>query len=367
MITLKNVKNLNGAIVNRTIDSPITQVIDGEGRLMMMPALIDIFALFKEDRPWEQTAREYIEAGITSVFDNKACSAKDVAIHQQHTEKMAAQHNLPLHVHFFFDGNNPQEFDVIGKNKSSVAGIKITLDLAQKPIAPPHISALDRLFQIAAQENMIVTVALIQGNEGVEEQRKTARISVEQTLKLAEKYSTELCLQHVRTKEELDRIQDAKKRGLLIHVEVAYPHLFLTDKDFPKGTQFNHATLFLPDEQDQEALWAGINNGSVDMVGSSGVFSPPDLLLPLLMESHAEKRISLDKIVEVTHINAEVIFRLPQNHDVVLVDPDAYKKIPQDIIDGNPILSHWGTRTFSGWPVYVITEKAIFSNKNRRG
>lgn len=361
MITIKNVKNLSGMVVEQTIESPITRVIDGEGCLVMIPAIIDIHAKFRDHESWQQTAREYLEAGITTVFDANACSAKNITSRRQQVDQLSEKYSLPLHVNFLFDANAPEEFDSIGKNKSSVVAISVSLDLAKKPIAAPHISALDRLFQIAAQENMIVSVTLLQGEGGIAEQRKTAYESVATTIQLAEKYSTELCLQHVRTKEELTLIKDAKDRGLLIHVEVAYPHLFLTDKDFPKGFELGGATLFLPDEQDHHALWEGVHNGSVDMIGSAGGFAPPGLLLPLLMESCAEKRITLDTIVQLTRVNPEVIFRLPSTHDVILLDPKAYKTIPQEIINGNTILSRWHELSLSGWPVHVVTGAGIIT------
>jgi len=360
MITIKNVKTFSGAIVNHTIDSPLTQVIDGEQRLLMMPAMIDVDAMIPT-ASLEKKAHLYLEAGITTIFDAVACSAIDIPARLQQIEQLAAKNGEPLRVELFYDGNLPEEFDTIGKIKSSVVAIKISLDLAEKPIAPPHTSALDRLFQIAAQENMIVVIALLQGKKSVADQRETAWAYVEQAINLAEKYSTGLCLQHVRTHEELELIKKAKERGLLIYVEVAYPHLFLNNKEFPQGITFNDATLFLPNERDQADLWDGVRDGAIDMIGSAGIFSPPALLLPLLFEAQAEKRISMDRIVEITRINQEAIFRLPPNQDVVLIDPKNYKEIPQTVTNGNPIFSRWQGKSLSGWPVHIITSNKVIS------
>ncbi|MEI8124419.1 MAG: hypothetical protein WCG42_01535 [Parachlamydiaceae bacterium] len=351
MITIKNVKTSAGTIVNHTIDNSNSQVIDGERRLLMIPTMIDIDAIMKTDLN-ENITNRYIAAGITTIFDAEARSAEEMLKRQEQTTKQPS----PLRVHYFYKGNNPNEFSLIGKIKQSVAGIKISFDLAEKPIAAPHTSALDRIFQIAAQENMIVVIALLQGKGDTKEQRKTASTHVEHAIKLAEKYSTELCLQHVRTKEELALIKEAKQRGQLVYTEVAYPHLFITEKDFPNGMILNGPVLFLPNDDDQNALWEGIRSGAVDMIGSSGILlSPPELLLPLLLQAHEEKKISLDKIIEITRVNQEAIFRLPQNHDVVLIDPAGNQTIPEELLAHNSAFSQWKDKIFSWKIAHVVT------------
>lgn len=351
MITLKNVKNVAGQVVEHVIESSQSKTLDGEGRLLMLPACIDTDALLpsnpqtaKERDAWTGEARRYLHAGFSTLFESTSCSASQL----QQAQRFPIPNSLPLHIHRFFDGTVPEEFDLIGKMQSSVVGIKISLDLADKSIAPPHTSALDRLFQVAAQENMIVAMTLMQGKGSASEQRETAIKTIKQAIDLAEKYSAQLCLQHLRTKEELALVKQAKESGILIYIEVAYAHLFLDEKDTTKSE------TFLPSVEDQEVLWSGVREGAIDMVGSAGLLLPPELFLPLMLD-----RLSWEILVERTRKSPEDIFRLHPTSDLILVDLETKKPIPQEIVKQYPHMAKWENGTLSGWPANLILNGSL--------
>lgn len=366
MITLKNIKNTSGEVADHTIESDQSQIVEGYGHLLMLPACIDTDALktvaFATDGgvPWLNKVRSYLEGGITTVFDARGCPASNFLQYNDTVQAALQKNKLSLHYHCFCDGNEPALYDSIGKVKEKSVGIKISLDLDKKPIAPPHLSSIDRIFQIAAQENLIVVIAMIQGKEDPAVQRQAAYQSMEKMISFAEKYSTELCLQHVRTAQELALIKEAKEGGILVHSEVAYIHLFVSDREYTHKDSEGSRTFFLPSKDDQEALWNGINEGTVDMVGSAGLLSPPELFVPMMIQGHLEGRLSLGKFIEVTRSNAESIFRLPLNKDVILVDL-VEEKDPKPKLNGkeHPMFL-WDNKKLKGWAKHTVASGSVF-------
>lgn len=367
MITLKNIKTLSGDVTDHTIESSASQLIEGHGHLLMLPALIDTDALktvsFQNDgaEAWLAKARTYLSAGITTLFDARAQPASNLLEHLNQAQSALRKEKLGLHYYCYCDGNEPALYDMIGKIKQKCVGIKISLDLSDKPIAAPHLSAIDRIFQIAAQENLIVIVALIQGEGDVAQQRKTASQSVEKVISFAQKYSAELCLQHVRTAEELTLAKQAKDSGILVYTETAYIHLFVSDKEFTHRDKKKDKTYFLPTKRDQDALWKGINDGTIDMVGSAGLLAPPQIFLTMMLQEYLKGNLQLSRLIEVTRSNAESIFRLPHNEDAVLVDLVEEVAVPANLINEEHPQYLWQNKQFKGWVKYTIAGDTVHS------
>lgn len=373
MITLKNVKTPSGAVTDFSLDSTSSHTIDAKNQLLMLPAIIDTdanIAAFpgRANVDWSVQARKILQSGITAVFYGEGLSPKSAKGQVKEINTLLDTAKNPLQINFFCDGNQPANFNDIGKSKALFKGIKTSMDLAAEIIEPPYSSALARLFQIAAQENLIVIITLLQGKRDPKEQRKTAIAAVELSISLAQKYNAQLCLQHIRTREELELIGEAKKAGILIFTEIAYPHLFMKE-DRVLSVANDSSVPFVPTPIDQEALWQALNDGSIDLIGSGGSrFSPVEdpsfsgrLLLPCLLNAYHEKRLSLETLIAVTRVNAEQIFRLPPNQDVVLVDLSVTRPlaVPSSLEVAHS--SAWEKVTLTGWPSHVITQGVLFS------
>ena len=74
VLTLKNMKSPSGEIVHLTVQGPRDETLDGEGKLTILPALIDPHVHFrtpgqtyKED--FISGARAAIAGGVTRIFD----------------------------------------------------------------------------------------------------------------------------------------------------------------------------------------------------------------------------------------------------------------------------------------------------------
>ena len=326
MITLKNVKTLSDSVVDQFIESQEDFILDCESRLLMIPALIDTAAFLDKD------PKVYLEAGISTVFDSAPLLESELVIRNK------ALSRTPFHTHYFYNGDSFNEKESLGKIKPSVAGITLSLD---KDFS--NNEKTNRLFQLAAQENMILNISLLGNREP-----KKNHLILETIFSLAEKYNTEISLQNVKTKESVDMIRQAKKSSLLIYGETAFPYLFFDDTDFLK--------LDFPSKHEQEALWEGVDEGTIEMVGSAEHFLSGQLLVPLMLERYREKKISLNKIIDLTRINSEEIFRLKKNNDFILIDETTKRANLNNLFNKLPIPAKWKDKKLSGFPLYTFTK-----------
>lgn len=352
MITLKNVKTLSGAHLTHTIECPHSETIDCGGKLLMMPALIDTDAYLGQvsSKPlemaaWTRRVQSYLTAGISTVFDAMPHDTLALKDRLREATQMLHSSNIPAHVHFFCNGDLAENFDAIGKIKASVVGLKISFgasEAASKTHAFPSQSSFERLFQIAAQDNLIVVISLNQ-EEKPHDNKLTYRF-IEKAIAAAERYSTELCFQNVQRAEELKVIKSAKERGILVYTQVALSHLFGKDSE------------------DKKVLFEGLKNNSIDFIGSAGRQCDPALMLPLLFEACQDGTLDMESIIRVTRINQESIFRLPLNKDIVLIDTETKKTIPEAILAKCPALTHLKGKQIAGWPSHIIAGGQLFTS-----
>lgn len=403
MLTIKNVKLLDGTIGEHTIESAQPRLIDGENRLTLLPALIDTHvhfrnpgAKYKED--WITGAQAALRGGVTCVFDmpnnippcvdNESLLQKKLLIEEQLKEA-----DIPLRYHLYL-GADSNHLDAIGSVRDQVIGLKIYMGSSTGGLVMNDASALDRAFQLAAQYNLIVAVhaedeEILKKNskkyKGATDPSTHSKVrsseaaieATEQAIQLAEKHSTQLVICHVSTAEEIELIKQAKRRELLVHCEVAPHHLFLNDGDYSRLKTLALVNPPLRTERDQEALWRGIHENTVDFIGSD--HAPHTLeeklkpygqapsgmpcvetLLPLLLNAYNEKKITLEKIVALTHINIEQIFGLERNQDFVLVDLELSKEVKVSELKSKCGWSPYAGMTLKGWPVYTILKGKFY-------
>lgn len=363
MITIKNVKDKSGSITDVFVRSPDTHILDAKAQLLSLPAFVDAntdftIPLEAPSGDWEAWAKALLQSGITAVF-LKDISPEIAKSQKEQVESRLKTVKMPLKVYFFVDGTNPSNFDEIGKSKAFFKGIKTSIDLANVPLKP-YNNALERIFQIAAQEDLPIIIDLLQSNKGITEQRKAALAALKLAIELTEKYGAQLCVQYVRTQDEIALIQAARERNLLVFAEVGCPHLFINEANSSEMALTSSAH-FLPTPVDQNVLWKALNNGIIDMIDSgSRIFSNQHLTLatrlwlPLLLTAYQENKLSLETLIAVSRVNAENIFRLSPNEDTVLVDTSTIQ--PPTIQ-----LAAQSLKKLIGWPAYLIIQGELIT------
>lgn len=182
-------------------------------------------------------------------------------------------------------------------------------------------------------------------------------------LRIAETLDAPIYIVHVTCEEALNQVVNAKKRGVYAYAETC-PHYLILDESYLEKPNSEAVKYIcsppLRTKNDQEKLWEGIMNHSVSTIGSDHASHPykngkilgkndftkaPNGLpgiessIPLLFHYGVqEKRISLQKLVEITSANPAKIFGMypkkgsimvGSDADIVILDPSRSKLITQ--------------------------------------
>jgi dihydroorotase len=401
-VTIKNVKTLEGTVTTLQFEGPVDQVIEADG-LTAMPALVDPHVHmrtpggeFKED--FGTGAQAAIAGGVTTVFDMPNNEPPMTSFNRmeekiRRIDQQLKRVDIPIRYSLFFgaDGKNISE---IQKAKRKIIGIKVFLGCSTGHLYVDDPKELERLFQFAAQEDIIIAVhaesqKIISDNQELYKyssdvrnhslirSREAAIKATEQVIELAREYSTQVYFCHVSTKEELELLKDAKQDELLVYVEVTPQHLFLTDRDYDTLGTKAQMNPPLRTQEDHNALWLAIDEDWIDTIGTDHAphtlqekakpypESPSGMpgletRLPLLLNAYNQGRISLNKIVELTRSNIDSIFRLPSQQDLVLVDLNLKKEVRDQDQKTKCGWSPFAGRILQGWPVYTIMKGRVY-------
>ena len=150
------------------------------------------------------------------------------------------------------------------------------------------------------------------------------KVAVEKALKLAGKEKLHFC--HISAHESLEVIKKAKAEKN-VTCEVAPHHLFLTMKDWKRLGTLAKMNPPLRDFQSQRSLWAGLNEGVIDIVASdhaphlesekmTDIWSAPagvpgvETMMPLMLMAVKRNLLTLKRLHEVMCANPARIFAL---------------------------------------------------------
>ncbi|MEK7591058.1 MAG: dihydroorotase family protein [Patescibacteria group bacterium] len=209
---------------------------------------------------------------------------------------------------------------------------------------------------------------------------------------LARRYGTKFHVAHLSTAVGLDLVREAKSDGLPVTCEVAPHHLFLTVEDYKTLGTLGKMNPPLRDKEDQEALWGGIVDGTVDCIATdhaphtleekqnpdplkapSGVPGVETMLPLLLSIVHGQwphphlktvsYKLKTQDIVRLCFDNPNRIFHLGKEGiregakaDLVIVDP-----VREWSIHGRDLHARCGWTPYEGWKVRGAIKKVIWN------
>ena len=173
---------------------------------------------------------------------------------------------------------------------------------------------------------------------------------IERDIKLAEKIGCAYHVCHISTKESVEIIREAKKRGVDITCETGPHYLVLSDKDLKEEGRFKMNPP-LRSEEDRLALIEGIKDGTIDMIATDhaphsaeekgrgleksamGIVGIETAFPVLYTELVLKGIISLEKLIELLSINPKKRFGIKggtdegQQADFCVVDLDTEYEI----------------------------------------
>jgi len=204
---------------------------------------------------------------------------------------------------------------------------------------------------------------------------------------------------HLSIRQGADMFREARRRGQPVYAETCTHYLINTmgDLEGPNGINFI-CTPPLRTKEDQEALWAGLADGTLSAVSSDheafttemkkigkGSFDKVPNGLPghefrlpvLFSEGVGKGRISVNRLSEITSTNIAKIFGLypkkgaivlGSDADLVILDPKLEKRItPEESLYEMDWYPFEGMRV-KGWPVVTISKgKIIWENGQFQG
>ncbi|MEJ2522851.1 MAG: hypothetical protein P8080_08235, partial [Gammaproteobacteria bacterium] len=189
---------------------------------------------------------------------------------------------------------------------------------------------------------------------------------------LARTYGRRLHLCHLSLAAELALVRAAKAAGMDLTCEVTPHHLFLDEGDARRLGAYGQMKPPLASSRDVAALWANLE--VVDCIATDhaphtraekdGPAPPPgvpglETLLPLLLDAVAEGRLSLERLVALTHEAPRRIRGLPRQDETwVEVDPDAEQALGQA-----PLYTRCGWTPFEGRRVRGRVRRVILRGR----
>lgn len=370
--------------------------------LLTLPGLIDPHVHFRvpggeHKENWITGARAALAGGFTTVIDmpnnNPAITNQAVlAGKKEIIDEQLRQTGILLRCYFYL-GATADNLDEFAKTRDEIIGIKLFMGAGTGNLLVDQRADQEKIFKRAAELNLLVAVHA-EDEEEIQRQKEKIKNStvadhskirsraaavkaVAQAIELAEKYNTKLYICHVSTKEELEIIKNAKKQGIKIYAEVTPHHLFLDESAYEKLGTLAQMNPPLRTATDCAALWQGINDGTIDTIGSDHAphaleeksrpypASPSgvpgiETTLPLLLTAYREEKITLEKIIELTHDNPQKIFNLPKNNDQIIVNLNLEKEVKNANLKTKCGWSPFVGRQLVGWPIAVTINNKIF-------
>ena len=221
--------------------------------------------------------------------------------------------------------------------------------------------------------------------------------AVHRAIAMAQVACCPLYIPHVSARLALDEITRAKMRGFRVYGETCPQYLNLTNDDLLRQGPLLKIGPPLRSEEDRNALWRGLAEGSIDTVASDHApkdkridddfFTAPygspqvETMLPLLFHgSVAEKRMTLSRLVRVMCENPARLFgmypkkgalEVGSDADLVIVDPEEAWTISHSTQHSNAPYTAYEGRRVLGRPILTMQRGEVVVEsgelKGRRG
>ena len=363
---------LNGKVVAicepGTIKRGDATVIDAKG-LHIFPGLIDVHVHFNEPGrdQWEglDTGSKSLAAGgVTTFFDMPLNSNPPTTTKERYLEKKQLADKKSVVDYRLWGGLVPDNIENLEElSKEGAIGFKAFMsecgtddfqhaDNGTLLKGMEKIAQLDSILALHAESNEMINYLT---HKTKKEQRLSIRDycnsrpvlseleAVERVLSYAELTKCKLHIVHVSSKRVIDRIKEAKERGIDVTAETCPHYLSLSVDDFEEIGPTAKCAPPLRERDEVELLWQSLRNGDIDIISSDHSPSPPEMktqgesifdvwggiagcqntLHVLLTEGFHKRDVSLSKIAEVTAFQPAKRFGLYPNKGSIRIGSDA--------------------------------------------
>ena len=329
-------------------------------KILRLPGLIDSHvhlrepgAIQKED--FQTGTKAAIAGGYTAVLDMPNNPIPTISPQALQQKMDLAKDRIYCDVGFHF-GASRESIQYFEEVKNKVFGLKVYMNQTTGDLLMEDEKVLEAVFSSWPKEKLIMVHA-----EGE---------TLQKAITLAKRFDKRLHVCHVSLEKEIEQIRAAKKDGMQISAEVTCHHLFLTKEDAERLGSYGMMKPPLENSEDQEALWQGVVDGTIDMIasdhaphtkeeksGEKPMFGVPGLetTLPLLLTAVSDGRLTIDRLIELTFTNPRKIFCLPEQEDTY-VEVDMEKSC---IIENDSLQTKCRWSPFAGMKVTGKVKKVV--------
>lgn len=216
--------------------------------------------------------------------------------------------------------------------------------------------------------------ARLHGHKGISSESEWRPIK--RDIELAEKTGAAYHVCHISTKESVELIRNAKKRGVDITCETAPHYLTMNDMELREDGRFKMNPP-VRSEEDRLALIEGICDGTIDMIATDhaphskeeksrglekslmGVVGLECAFPVLYTELVRKNVISLERLIELMAVNPRKRFRIPMREN----DYSVWSLNEKYLIDPNAFLTMGRATPFEGKEVYGKHIATILNGK----
>ncbi|MBD3309957.1 amidohydrolase family protein [Candidatus Woesearchaeota archaeon] len=343
--------------------------LNAEGNFVI-PGVIDPHVHFREPglnhkEDWMTGSRAAAAGGVTTVLDMPNVKPPTFTVKRLQKKRALASTSI-VNYGFHFGASAQDNTSEIRKARG-VASTKVYMNSTTGNLLVEDIELIRKIFSCS---RMVTAHA--------EEQQ------LEDAVRISKETNKRLYLCHVTLAKELAFLKRAKNRHMFC--EATPHHLFLSSKDEKKLRGFGMMKPVLKSEKDRRALWAAVNRGLIDAVGSDHAphlldekksAAPPsgvtglETMLPLLLDAFNKRNISLSRIVELTSRNPARIFGLRNkgsispgyDADLCILDLNMKKKVRNDELHTKCGWSPFDGWILKGWPMATIVNGNIVFEK----
>lgn len=333
--------------------------------LMRFPGFIDPHVHLREPGATQKEdfgtgSRAALKGGFTFIIDMPNNSAPTISLGRLEEKiQLAKRAVCDIGFHYGTNGLNTETFAAAAVS-SHVFGLKLYCNHTTGEMLIENPVLVEKVFTEWKSSKPILVHA-----EGPQ---------LEMAIAMAKKYQQHLHICHITQASEVEMVRQAKRNGQKITAGVCPHHLFMTGAERDKLGSLAMMKPPLGTQADQDALWQGLNDGTIDIVetdhaphtleekkSTPAPFGVPGLetAVGLMFKAVKDKKFPLAKIQTVLHDNAQKIFTIPEQPDTfVELDPD---KVWQ--VGGVGYETKCGWSPFDGWQVYGAIEKVRYKGK----
>jgi dihydroorotase len=190
---------------------------------------------------------------------------------------------------------------------------------------------------------------------------------------------------HLASEAGLDVVRWARRRGVAVSAETCPQYLTLTDRDYPRVGPVMKVYPPVREQADQDALWAGLNDGLIVSAGSDhaphtveekarGFATQPagavgcETFAPVLIDALLRGKTTATRLAEVAATETAKLYGLyprkgvirpGSDADLVIIDPEARRTVRNEELIAKQPVSPWHGFELRGAPVATVLRGEI--------